>query len=103
MRRQAEEKYREYHKHAIVEGALAHFSSSTGLDFSRYEQDEPISISLLGKGTHARRFGKHGAAGPIRPTPRRGAGPFEMLKTQDSWATPGRSARLSQSTNPTSQ
>jgi hypothetical protein len=23
-------------------GALAHFSSSTGLDFSRYEQDEPI-------------------------------------------------------------
>lgn len=24
------------------EGALAHFSSSTGLDFSRYELDEPI-------------------------------------------------------------
>jgi len=41
-RREAEEKYREYHKHASVEGALAHFSSSTGLDFSRYEQDEPI-------------------------------------------------------------
>src|SRR5882724_9758084 len=41
-RREAEEKYREYRKHASVEGALAHFSSSTGLDFSRYEQDEPI-------------------------------------------------------------
>src|SRR6202035_2347111 len=40
-RREAEEKYREYHKHDSVEGALAHFSSSTGLDFSRYEQDEP--------------------------------------------------------------
>jgi FMN-dependent oxidoreductase (nitrilotriacetate monooxygenase family) len=41
-RREAEEKYREYHKHASVEGALAHFSSSTGLDLSRYAQDEPI-------------------------------------------------------------
>jgi long-chain alkane monooxygenase len=41
-RREAEEKYREYHEHASIEGALAHFSSSTGLDFSRYELDEPI-------------------------------------------------------------
>ena len=41
-RREAEEKYREYHEHASVEGALAHFSSSTGIDFSRYEPDEPI-------------------------------------------------------------
>src|SRR5262249_61692175 len=41
-RREAEEKYREYHRHASIEGALAHFSSSTGLDFSRYELDEPI-------------------------------------------------------------
>ena len=41
-RREAEEEYREYHKHASVEGALAHFSSSTALDFSRYEQHEPI-------------------------------------------------------------
>ena len=41
-RREAEEKYREYHQHASIEGALAHFSSSTGLDFSRYEPDEPI-------------------------------------------------------------
>src|SRR4051795_3506183 len=41
-RREAEEKYREYHEHASIEGALAHFSSSTGLDFSRYEPDEPI-------------------------------------------------------------
>jgi hypothetical protein len=41
-RREAEEKYREYHAHASIEGALAHFSSSTGLDFSRCEPDEPI-------------------------------------------------------------
>src|SRR5262250_467998 len=41
-RREAEEKYREYHRHASIEGALAHFSSSTGLDFSHYEPDEPI-------------------------------------------------------------
>src|SRR3954449_5125572 len=41
-RRDAEEKYREYHEHASIEGALAHFSSSTGLDFSRYHPDEPI-------------------------------------------------------------
>ena len=41
-RREAEEKYREYHEHASIEGALAHFSSSTGLDFSHYELDEPI-------------------------------------------------------------
>ena len=41
-RREAEDKYREYHEHASIEGALAHFSSSTGIDFSRYEPDEPI-------------------------------------------------------------
>jgi FMN-dependent oxidoreductase (nitrilotriacetate monooxygenase family) len=41
-RREAEEKYREYHEHASIEGALAHLSSSTGIDFSRYEPDEPI-------------------------------------------------------------
>jgi FMN-dependent oxidoreductase (nitrilotriacetate monooxygenase family) len=41
-RREAEDKYRDYHEHASIEGALAHFSSSTGLDFSRYEPDEPI-------------------------------------------------------------
>jgi alkanesulfonate monooxygenase SsuD/methylene tetrahydromethanopterin reductase-like flavin-dependent oxidoreductase (luciferase family) len=41
-RHEAEEKFREYHKHASIEGALAHFSSSTGIDFSRYEPDEPI-------------------------------------------------------------
>src|SRR5437016_9422534 len=38
---------------------------------------------------------------PSRPTCR-GAGPFEVLKTQDSRATPGRPARFGQSTMPTS-
>ncbi|CAH2602416.1 Dimethyl-sulfide monooxygenase [Rhodovastum atsumiense] len=32
----------EYRSYASVEGALAHFSSSTGVDFSRYDLDEPI-------------------------------------------------------------
>jgi long-chain alkane monooxygenase len=41
-RREAEEKYQEYHEHASVAGALAHFSSSMGLDLSRYAMDEPI-------------------------------------------------------------
>jgi long-chain alkane monooxygenase len=41
-RAEAEAKYREYHAHASIEGALAHFSSSTGIDLSRYELDEPI-------------------------------------------------------------
>ncbi|HTV44927.1 MAG TPA: LLM class flavin-dependent oxidoreductase [Stellaceae bacterium] len=39
---EAEEKYREYHEHASVAGALAHFSSSTGIDLSRYALDEPV-------------------------------------------------------------
>jgi long-chain alkane monooxygenase len=41
-RREAEEKYREYREHASIAGALAHFSSSTGIDFARYGLDEPI-------------------------------------------------------------
>ena len=40
-RADAEEKFQEYHRHASIEGALAHFSSSTGIDLSRYELDEP--------------------------------------------------------------
>jgi len=40
--REAQDKYEEYHRHASVEGALAHYSSSTGIDFSRYALDEPI-------------------------------------------------------------
>jgi long-chain alkane monooxygenase len=41
-RREAEDKYREYHQHASIEGALAHYSSTTGIDLSRYELNEPI-------------------------------------------------------------
>jgi FMN-dependent oxidoreductase (nitrilotriacetate monooxygenase family) len=41
-RREAEEKYEEYHRHASIEGALAHFSASIGVDLGRYELDEPI-------------------------------------------------------------
>ncbi|MFO1027712.1 MAG: LLM class flavin-dependent oxidoreductase [Acetobacteraceae bacterium] len=41
-RKEAQEKYEEYHKHASVEAALAHFASSSGIDLSRYELDEPI-------------------------------------------------------------
>ena len=41
-RKEAEEKYEEYHRYASIEGALAHFSSSAGIDFSRYDPDEPM-------------------------------------------------------------
>ena len=41
-RREAEEKYRDYQNYASIDGALAHFSSSTGIDLSQYEMDEPI-------------------------------------------------------------
>lgn len=40
---QAEEKRREYLRYANPEAGLAHFSASTGIDFSRYELDEPIT------------------------------------------------------------
>ncbi|WP_263143397.1 LLM class flavin-dependent oxidoreductase [Pseudomonas sp. RIT-PI-AD] len=39
---EAQEKYREYCRHASPEAGLAHFSSTTGIDFSRYGLDEPI-------------------------------------------------------------
>ena len=39
---EAEDKYEEYRRHASIEGALAHFSSSAGVDFSHYDPDEPI-------------------------------------------------------------
>lgn len=42
-RKEAEEKLAEYRRHASVEGALAHFSSSSGVDFSKFGLDEPIS------------------------------------------------------------
>jgi FMN-dependent oxidoreductase (nitrilotriacetate monooxygenase family) len=41
-RKEAEEKYEEYHRYASTEGALAHFSSTVGIDFSRYDLDEPL-------------------------------------------------------------
>lgn len=42
-RREAEEKLADYRAHASVEGALAHFSSSTGIDFAAYDLDETIT------------------------------------------------------------
>jgi long-chain alkane monooxygenase len=41
-RKEAEDKYNDYHRHASIEGALAHYSSTTGIDLLRYELDEPI-------------------------------------------------------------
>ncbi len=41
-RAEADAKFREYQAHASAEGGLAHFSSSIGVDLSRYELDEPI-------------------------------------------------------------
>jgi FMN-dependent oxidoreductase (nitrilotriacetate monooxygenase family) len=39
---EAADKLAEYRSHASVEGALAHFSASTGMDFAKFELDEPI-------------------------------------------------------------
>ena len=39
---EAADKMAEYRRHADIAGALAHFSASTGMDFSRFEMDEPI-------------------------------------------------------------
>jgi FMN-dependent oxidoreductase (nitrilotriacetate monooxygenase family) len=41
-RKEAEEKLEEYQRYASLEGALAHFSSSVGIDFSGYDPDEPL-------------------------------------------------------------
>lgn len=41
-RKEAEEKYAEYRRHASIEGALAHFSASLGVDLGQYALDEPI-------------------------------------------------------------
>ncbi len=39
---EARDKHAEYLRHASPEAGLAHFSSSTGIDFARYGLDEPI-------------------------------------------------------------
>ncbi|QTB99093.1 LLM class flavin-dependent oxidoreductase [Alcaligenes sp. SORT26] len=41
---EAKEKYADYLAHASSEGGLAHFAASTGVDFSQYDLDEPISF-----------------------------------------------------------
>jgi len=43
----AKEKYEDYARHASPEAGLAHFSAGTGIDFSQYDLDEPITY---GKG-----------------------------------------------------
>jgi alkanesulfonate monooxygenase SsuD/methylene tetrahydromethanopterin reductase-like flavin-dependent oxidoreductase (luciferase family) len=39
---QAQDKLAEYREYASSEGALAHYSASIGVDFSKYGPDEPI-------------------------------------------------------------
>jgi long-chain alkane monooxygenase len=39
---EARDKLEDYRRHASVEGGLAHFSASTGIDFDRFDLDEPI-------------------------------------------------------------
>jgi len=41
---EARDKYLEYRRYANPEAGLAHFSSSVGVDFSRFDLDEPIQI-----------------------------------------------------------
>ncbi len=41
-RAEAESRFREYREYASVEGGLAHYSSTTGIDLAQYGLDEPI-------------------------------------------------------------
>ena len=40
--KEAQEKYADYRDYASREAGLAHFSASTGIDYARYDLDEPI-------------------------------------------------------------
>ena len=40
--KEAQEKYADYRRYASREAGLAHFSASTGIDYARYDLDEPI-------------------------------------------------------------
>ncbi|EPE94641.1 LLM class flavin-dependent oxidoreductase [Rhizobium grahamii] len=40
--KEARDKLEDYRRHASVEASLAHYSASTGVDFSKYSLDEPI-------------------------------------------------------------
>jgi long-chain alkane monooxygenase len=42
--KQAHELLEEYRRHASVEGGLAHSAASLGIDFARYDMDEPITV-----------------------------------------------------------
>jgi FMN-dependent oxidoreductase (nitrilotriacetate monooxygenase family) len=42
-RKEAEEKHADYLRYANPEAGLAHFSASTGMDFAKYDLDEPIA------------------------------------------------------------
>jgi FMN-dependent oxidoreductase (nitrilotriacetate monooxygenase family) len=42
----AQEKYEEYLQYASAEGNLTHFAGSTGIDFSKFDLDEPIDYSV---------------------------------------------------------
>ncbi|ONG53361.1 N5,N10-methylene tetrahydromethanopterin reductase [Pseudoroseomonas deserti] len=54
----------EYRRHASVEAALAHASASLGIDFSRYEMDEPIE-SGPGQAIQSNVAAMKQAAGPV--------------------------------------
>ena len=41
--KEAREKFKDYKRHASREAGLAHFAASTGVDYSRYDLDEPIA------------------------------------------------------------
>ncbi len=42
---QAQEKFEEYKRYASSEGALVHAAASMGIDFAKYDMDEPIETS----------------------------------------------------------
>ena len=45
IKEKARDRLEEYRRHTNAEGALAHAAASLGIDFSRYEMDQPIDAS----------------------------------------------------------
>ena len=57
-RKEAEERHAEYLAHANPEAGLAHFASSTGIDFSKYDLDEPITYGTSNASQSATQLAK---------------------------------------------
>jgi FMN-dependent oxidoreductase (nitrilotriacetate monooxygenase family) len=61
----AQDKLEDYRRHASVEASLAHYSSSVGVDFSKYGLDEPIQQATTNANQSALAAITKSAANPV--------------------------------------